>query len=63
MCICIIESQKEELYFLKFSNVFLPLFLNVLWTSNNNTYEIQNFKYICVGYKININRNLSHLNY
>ena len=26
-------------------------------------YEIQNFKYICVGHKININRNLFYLHY
>ena len=62
MCICTTESHtKKEFYFLKFSNDFLPVFLNILWKSIT-MYEIQTFKYICEGYKININMNVLYLN-
>ena len=42
--------------------IFLPVFLNILWTSNNNIWNTK-FKHICVGYKINISINLLYFIY
>ena len=39
-------THEKEFYFLKFSN-FLPVFLNVLWTSNNNVWDTKFLIYLC----------------
>lgn len=43
--------------FFEASNVhlFAKFFLNVLWSTLITMYVIQNTKYICVGYRVNIN--------
>ena len=50
-----ITKKNNSIFWNLIMVIFLPVFLNVLWTPNNKIW--QNFKYICVGYEININRN------
>ena len=50
VCICITESQKNSTFWNLVMFILLPVYGHLI-----TAYEIQNFKYISVGYKININ--------